>query len=223
MPVYCLTFGSASLALSNLRADSTIMRTSCIAILYAMATNTVSGRIPPWNLTHCRFLKEYFPTSESFAGRTQIGAVRHLLKAAGTKISGVSGAKHYPSRAELFSRLYHQEGSPYTGMIPAGGRRLDSASRTRNTLWTSIEAALGFTPHFIVEVGSFVGKSATEVWGPLASRSGGWRSALIRGRVLSPCALLPLSWEGIRSSLRRGVASCHNWGKHSFRQWWMPN
>ena len=85
----------------------------------------------------------------------------------------------YPSREELFRTLYHDSKSPYVGLQPApafvqgSGRRLGSASKARVALEANIRAALGRSPHFVVEVGSFLGAGASKAWGPMVAQSQG--------------------------------------------------
>ena len=132
-----------------------------------VATHSVGAARASQKPAHCTLLDELFPPRETDRGSTQISNVRKNL--------GIPAMTMYPTREVLFKRLYHSSKSPYVDLKRSthGGRRLDSAARTRVTFWREIERALGGAAHFIVEVGSFVGGSATAVWGPLAKRAQG--------------------------------------------------
>eukprot|EP00324_Dicrateria_rotunda_P002530 CAMPEP_0206171114 /NCGR_PEP_ID=MMETSP1474-20131121/41239_1 /ASSEMBLY_ACC=CAM_ASM_001110 /TAXON_ID=97495 /ORGANISM="Imantonia sp., Strain RCC918" /LENGTH=247 /DNA_ID=CAMNT_0053578293 /DNA_START=264 /DNA_END=1004 /DNA_ORIENTATION=- len=116
-------------------------------------------------LTTCDLLDDLFPQKP--AGDKQLTRIKAGLT--------INETLHYPTREELFRLLYHGQTSPYAHLATTEeeGRRLGSAQATKETINREIRTILGHRPRFIIEVGSFVGGSASQVWGPMVQPTGG--------------------------------------------------
>ena len=83
----------------------------------------------------------------------------------------------YPTKSELREKLYY-DADPYLNLtiFPKKFFRWinwypSSAAKHRRQIWSKVNETLGMEPRLIVEIGSFLGTSAVETWGPLAKRS----------------------------------------------------
>ena len=93
-----------------------------------------------------------------------------------------NGTTYYPSRADLIRTIYRFDSvsNPYANVQPFSN---DEMKLVRSYPSSAVEAAdqieafilqkHGSLPQCMVEVGSFVGSSTANVWGPFAKRKGG--------------------------------------------------
>ena len=90
---------------------------------------------------------------------------------------GCDETRFIPSRQRLFRDLYFSKQSPYgaySSFTPRERARYStiypsSAQRSGGVIRSKVLAALGSHPEVVVEVGSFIGSGAINVWGKLAN------------------------------------------------------
>jgi len=117
----------------------------------------------------CKATKVMFPLMPSM---DQMEAQR-TWKPAGP--DGSDSTRFYPTRAQLFKDLYHSDKSPYEGVevgdVSFAKTWKGNAHINKDAIIKTVIDVMGEAPRMIVEVGSFLGDGASNVWGPLAKMS----------------------------------------------------
>ena len=123
----------------------------------------------------CRVFRELFDPNPQGDAR---GAARLVKKMHPEWIARKESV--YPSRQELYDALYAGT-DPYANVADRGRkwerqmtRSFVSAAHVKaHRITALIETLLDGPVRFLVEVGSYIGTSATKVWGPIAEKAGG--------------------------------------------------